>query len=84
MSRVNKAYVWHFLPKHILWKQFQNDEKTSNEEGESQFDADAKIDTNAPKKIFTAEEIEEFLISNALLMFVAGFDTSSNAMALTR
>ena len=53
-------------------------------ESESQFDADAKVETNAPKKSFTAKEIEEFLISNALLMFVAGFDTSSNAMALTR
>ncbi len=53
-------------------------------ESESQFDADAKIESNAPKKIFTSEEIEAFLISNILLMFIAGFDTSSSGMALAR
>lgn len=53
-------------------------------ESETQFDADAKIETNSPHKVFTAEEIEAFLISNALLMFIAGFDTSSSGMALVR
>ncbi len=65
---------------------FQNETKSPNSQtvGGSQFDADAKIETNTPKKVFSSEEIESFLISNALLMFFAGFDTSSNGMALTR
>ncbi len=65
---------------------FQNDTKspTPQNESESQFDDDAKIETSSSKKVFSSEEIESILISNALLMFFAGFDTSSNGMAVTR
>ena len=65
---------------------FQNEKnsQTLQTESESQFDDDAKIETSSTKKVFTAAEIEAFLISNVLLMFFAGFDTSSNGMALTR
>ena len=53
-------------------------------ESNSQFEADAKIETSASKKVFSADEIEDFMISNALQLFLAGFDTTSNGMALTR
>jgi hypothetical protein len=63
--------------------QFQQGER-SQAESNSQFDADAKIETSAPKKVFSSDEIEDFMISNALQLFLAGFDTSSNGMSLTR
>lgn len=53
-------------------------------EAESQFEADAKIHSKSPRKVFTSEEIEFVLISNALLLFFAGFDTTSSGLALTR
>lgn len=34
------------------------------------------------KSLFTEEEIESALVSNALLLFLAGFDTSSSSMAI--
>ena len=53
-------------------------------EAESQFEADAKIHSKSPRKIFTAEEIEFTLICNAFMLFTAGFDTTSSGLALTR
>lgn len=85
MGKCEWGWLKHigFLNQDYIVKWFQNDKNTVNE-SETQFDADAKIETNSPHKVFTAEEIEAFLISNALLMFIAGFDTSSSGMALVR
>jgi hypothetical protein len=70
--------------KLIGTKSFQNEKISQNYQTENQFDSDAKIETSTSRKVFSPEEIESFLISNALLMFFAGFDTSSNGMAVTR
>ncbi len=53
-------------------------------ESKNQFEEDARLESNAQKRIFSSEEIEYYLISNALMMFFAGFDTTSSGMALTR
>jgi len=53
-------------------------------ESKNQFEEDARLESNAQKRIFSAEEIEYYLISNALMMFFAGFDTTSSGMAFTR
>ena len=49
---------------------------------DDQFEADAKLSEKVPLANFTDEEIEIALISNVLLLFVAGFDTSSTGMAI--
>ena len=47
-----------------------------------QFEADAKLSEKVSLAAFSDEEIEAALISNVLLLFVAGFDTSSTGMGL--
>ena len=49
-------------------------------EAEDQFEKDAKIEVKSSGNLFTHEEIESALISNALLLFFAGFDTSSTGL----
>lgn len=56
---------------------FQQNPSTRAQEDEDQFEKDAKIDAKSGPKLFTQQEIEDALISNALLLFFAGFDTSS-------
>ena len=51
-------------------------------EEEDQFEKDAKLETKSVEKVFSHEEIEAALISNALLLFFAGFDTSSTGSLL--
>jgi len=46
-----------------------------------QYEADAKLSGKISVPAFSDEEIEAALISNVLLLFVAGFDTSSSGMA---
>ena len=50
---------------------------------EDQFEKDAKIDVGGKKIAFTKEELELVVVSNAFLLFFAGFDTSSSGMSLT-
>ena len=63
----------------IKWFLFfwQNSTTKSDEVAEDQFEKDAKIEAKTGAKIFSHQEIEDALISNALLLFFAGFDTSS-------
>jgi len=53
---------------------------------ESQFDKDAELKTNSLPAIggFQSKEaMEDAVVSNAFVMFFAGFDTSSTSMAIT-
>lgn len=53
-------------------------------EDQDQFHEDAKLKEKVATPTFTSKEELEFLhISNALLLFLAGFDTSSTALAIT-
>ena len=58
---------------------FQSSENKQTE-AEDQFEKDAKIESKSSTSMFTHEEIEAALISNALLLFFAGFDTSSTGL----
>ena len=51
-------------------------------EDEDQFEKDAKIKVSSSKRVFTKEELELVVVSNAFLLFFAGFDTSSSGMSL--
>lgn len=61
-----------------MWKKSTSEEAEATED---QFEKDAKVEAKFGGKIFTHQEIEDALISNALLLFTAGFDTSSTGNA---
>ena len=56
-------------------------------EDEDQFEKDAKLTSNPrssdeKKYVFSQQEIEDALISNALLLFFAGFEGASTGMVI--
>jgi cytochrome P450 len=55
----------------------QRNSKSKTVEEVDQFEKDAKVESKSGDKVFTQQEIEDALISNALLLFFAGFDTTS-------
>ncbi len=65
----------------LVLEALEASEKEPREVEDDQFEKDAQIDSSEYK--IERDEIELLLISNAIILFFAGFDTSSSALSMT-
>ena len=83
MATLLMAKIFDGSFQNLFFTSFQSNTEV-RVEAESQFEADARLKTNSTKTMFSADEIEASLISNAFLLFFGGFEMSSTGLALVR